>query len=218
VAAAPRQVAPTASVPAPEPTPTASVPAPEPTPTRVPAPEPTPVAATPVVVSIEDAWFDTPHGVTQTEDHRAAARLAAGGGLYAEAATAWGEVLSLAPDDVEARLGRGSALQELGDFAAAAEDLAYAVTLAPAAFAPAQAIADLAFFRKDYEESIVRYDAALRIDPSHALALCRRGLARFHLRDWRNAAADLELARATDPTIPQIDTYIRLARQGIKER
>jgi hypothetical protein len=50
------------------------------------------------------------------------------------------------------------------------------------------------------------------------MALCRRGLARVHLRDWRAAAADLEAARATDPSIPQIDTYIRLARQGIRER
>jgi hypothetical protein len=48
--------------------------------------------------------------------------------------------------------------------------------------------------------------------------MCRRGLSRFHLRDWRGAASDLEAARATDPALPQIDTYIRLARQGLKER
>jgi hypothetical protein len=175
-------------------------------------------SVTTVDVNIEDAWFETMPTSTDAEDHRTAAKSAAERGLYADAVSLWGMVLARMPDDLEGRVGRGGALQELGDFQAAAEDLAYAVALAPGAFAPALALADLNFFRKDYEESIVRYDTVLSIDPGHAMALCRRGLARFHLRDWRSAAVDLEAARATDPTIPQIDTYIRLARQGLKDR
>jgi tetratricopeptide (TPR) repeat protein len=171
-----------------------------------------------VAGSLEDAWFEEPSPPTDAEDHRSAARSAAERGLFGDAVSLWSAFLARVPDDLDARLGRGIALQELGDFSAAAEDLAYAVALAPGAFAPVIALADLSFFRKDYDESIIRYDAALRIDPGHAMALCRRGLARFHLRDWRAAAADLEAARATDPSIPQIDTYIRLARQGIRER
>jgi hypothetical protein len=185
-------------------------------------------AAAPEPLHLEEDWFDDSHTQpaiptlpapsVDLAARAAAAHAAAKAGRVDDAAAIWNELLTGRPEDGEALLARGRCLVELGDFVGAAADFERAEAALPTRLEPVLALADLAFTRKDWRGAVVRYDAFLKAQPSHALSLCRRGLAHLHLRAWRAALADLEAAQATDPSLPQVDAYVRMARKGLEGR
>jgi len=48
--------------------------------------------------------------------------------------------------------------------------------------------------KKEYDKAIEDFDAAIRVDPKHAMARCNRGMARRKKLDYPGALADLDEA------------------------
>jgi tetratricopeptide (TPR) repeat protein len=139
-------------------------------------------------------------------------------GRLSDAVVHYGDVLDLEPDSRSARIGRGRALMNLGQYAAAMSDFQRAEDADPDAPEPMVAMGDLFFARKDYERAIHRYDAALERQPEHAMALCRRGIC-HHYRASRDLALDdLTQAQRIDPGIPSIERYVAMARSAQPRR
>ncbi len=185
------------------------------------APEP---PAAPVVAEFREESTDPrPPAAVLPEDHpdvRAALAEALRRTEVADlpgALAGWSAVLALCPSHLEALLARARVHVELADSTSALRDAAAAEALAPFAAGPRMVRAEAYFAQKDYGAAVVAYDSALVADPfrehpDHALALCRRGLARFYLKDWHGACEDLDAARAMDSRIPHVGTYAQMAR------
>ena len=49
--------------------------------------------------------------------------------------------------------------------------------------------------------------------PDHAMAACRRGISHYYRKAFSQALTDLTLARKLDPSIPNIATYVSMAKK-----
>ena len=60
------------------------------------------------------------------------------------------------------------------------------------------------------------YTDALRELPEHAMAICRRGICYYYKRNFVEALTDLENAYRLDKSIPNIATYVVMAKKKVK--
>lgn len=150
-----------------------------------------------------------------TEFVRAAHDAEVRGDLH-DAITRYGDAIDLAPEKLDAYLGRGRAHMELGDYAAAMSDFQRAEDLAPGAPAPLAEMGNLYFARKEYRRAIEFYDQALEIDASLAMARCRRGICHHYRRNHKQAFQDLQKAYSLDPDIPNIRKYVQMAVKAME--
>lgn len=147
-----------------------------------------------------------------------AARDAESNGDLRGAVTAWGDVLDLRPSDVDAHLGRGRALVELMDYAAAMSDFQRAEDLAPESASPIYEMGNLFFSRMEYSKAIPYFDHAIDMDPGHAMSWCRRGISHHHRKNHTQAVADLQKASTLDPDIPGLRSYVQMAIKAMQRR
>lgn len=126
------------------------------------------------------------------------------------------DVLDADPTNVEAMVGRGRIHLDRGDFARAMSDLMSAEEAAPKDPEPRIAVGDLYFARKDYRRAIDYFDLALELQADHAMAHCRRGISHYYRKNYDEALADLNKAQRLDPEIPNIATYVTMAKKRSK--
>jgi hypothetical protein len=149
---------------------------------------------------------------------RDAAAQAERSGDLQGAVLAWGDVLDLRPSDAQAHLGRGRALVELRDYAAAMSDFQRAEDLAPSSALPLFEMGNLFFARMEYSKAIPFFDQAIEMDESHAMSWCRRGISHHHRKNHTQAVADLQQAAAIDPDIPGLRRYVQMAIKAMQKR
>lgn len=127
------------------------------------------------------------------------------------------DVIDADPDSVEAHVGRGRLFLDLGDYTRAMSDFMVAEEIDESSPEPQVAIGDLHFARKDYRKAIEYFDGALRLSPNHAMAHCRRGISHYYRKNYNEALQDLRKAESLDEDIPNIGTYISMAKKKAKK-
>jgi tetratricopeptide (TPR) repeat protein len=142
-----------------------------------------------------------------------AARGAAEAGDNHGAIGLYGDILDASPDHLEAYVSRGRIYLDLGDFARAMSDFTAAEDLAPDSPEPQVAVGDLYFARKDYRKAIDCFNVALQLKPDHAMAFCRRGISHYYRKNYDEALQDLNKSFKLDGNIPNIQTYIAMAKK-----
>jgi serine/threonine protein kinase/Tfp pilus assembly protein PilF len=123
---------------------------------------------------------------------------------HAEAERSFSESLQRNPAIAATLRGRGLARIQLDDFGGAIEDYTHALNLEKDANLFTQR--GWAYFFTDAWKLAQRdFDAALRLDTDWSNAYVGRGLSRFHLGDYRGAAADAEeLLEREGPDTPEM--------------
>lgn len=139
----------------------------------------------------------------------AAGDLQGGADLYSD-------VIDADPDNVMAHVARGRLFLDLGDYSRAMSDFMVGEDIAPNDPEPQVAIGDLYFARKDYRKAIDYFNAALEVSPNHAMAYCRRGISHYYRKNYKEAVDDLLKAERLDREIPNIQTYVSMARKKVK--
>ncbi|MEZ4321187.1 MAG: tetratricopeptide repeat protein [Myxococcota bacterium] len=127
------------------------------------------------------------------------------------------DVLDSDPDNVDAYVSRGRLYLDYGDYSRAMSDFMHAETLQPENPEPQIAVGDLHFARKDYNRAIDCFNEALKIAPNHAMAFCRRGISHYYRKHYTQALEDLNKAQKLDDDIPNIRTYIAMAKKKVKK-
>ncbi len=141
------------------------------------------------------------------------ARESVEAGDLARGAELYSDLIDLDPGNVDAQIGRGRLFLDLGDFSRSMSDFMTAEDLAPDSPEPQIAVGDLYFARKDYRKAISFFDSALEKEPNHAMALCRRGISHYYRKNHPVALQDLSRAYQLDPEIPNIQTYLSMAKK-----
>lgn len=134
------------------------------------------------------------------------------------AVSRFSDVLDWQPTLLEARLSRGRCLRDTGDSAGAMSDFLKCAEQAPHSPEPHVEIANLFFAWKDYGRAVVHYTDALALDPTHAMAMCRRGICHHQRRHAAKALEDLQSAKLLDSSIPNIDRYIQMVSSNNGKR
>lgn len=135
-----------------------------------------------------------------------------------DAVTYWSDYLDLAPEDLSAHVARGRLYLDLSDYSRAMSDFQRAESLEPDSPEPLVATGDLFFNRKDYARAIDYFNQALKIAPEHAMAYCRRGISHYYRKNYVDALDDLQKAEALNDEIPNIGTYVDMAKKKAKRR
>lgn len=148
----------------------------------------------------EEAIFDA---LTQAKE-------SIGRGDLANANVHLTDVLDWEPGHVEARLARGRCSRDIGDPIAAMSDFEKAIQVAPFSPEAHAEMGNLFFARKDYGRATQHYTDAIERDPSHPMALVRRGMCHHYRQHPEDALDDLRSAQILAPDIPNIDRYIRM--------
>ena len=138
------------------------------------------------------------------------------GGNLQLSADLYSDVLDADPNNVAIHVARGRVFLDLGDYSRAMSDFMVAEDIAPDDPEPQVAIGDLYFTRKDYRKAIDYFNAALQLDPNHPMAFCRRGMSHYYRKNFKEAVDDLLRAERLDPDIPNIQTYVSMARKKVK--
>ncbi len=128
----------------------------------------------------------------------------------------YSDVLDSDPENAEAHVSRGRLYLDYGDYSRAMSDFMYAETLEPENPEPQIAVGDLHFARKDYNRAIDYFNEALKMAPNHAMAFCRRGISHYYRKNYQQALDDLTRAQKIDDDIPNIRTYIAMAKKKTK--
>ncbi|MBX2800046.1 MAG: tetratricopeptide repeat protein [Myxococcales bacterium] len=143
---------------------------------------------------------------SRAQSAAAAGDLQAGADLYSD-------VIDADPDHVPAHVARGRLYLDLGDYSRAMSDFMVAEEIASDSPEPQVAIGDLYFARKDYRKAIEYFNAALEMAPNHAMAFCRRGISHYYRKNYPDALEDLLRAQRIQPDIPNIMTYVSMAKK-----
>lgn len=146
------------------------------------------------------------------------ARAAEQAGRLREAVVHYDDLLGHDPHNLDAHLGRGRCLVDLGDFSAAMSDFTRAEDIAPDSADPIVEMGSLFFARKEWKKAISYFDHALSLDSDHTMALCRRGICHYHRKRFDSAAEDLLAAKQLGAEVPGLDRYIRMATKRSKNR
>ncbi len=144
------------------------------------------------------------------------AQAAANNGALQEAADLYSDVVDADPDHLDAHVGRGRLYLDLGDYSRAMSDFMVAEEIDDNSPEPQVAIGDLYFHRKDYRKAIEYFDTALKMSPNHAMAFCRRGISHYYRKNYKEALRDLEKANSLDADIPNIASFISMAKRKAK--
>jgi tetratricopeptide (TPR) repeat protein len=123
------------------------------------------------------------------------------------------DLIDLEDNHMLAYVARGRIFLDLGDYARAMSDFTIAHEENPDLPEPQLAIGDLYFSRKDYQRAIQYFDGALAGMPGNAMAYCRRGISHYYEHDFELALSDLHLALELDEEIPNIKTYMSMAKK-----
>jgi tetratricopeptide (TPR) repeat protein len=171
--------------------------------------EPEPAPAPPPKV------YEEPVGPSPAEIKQmyATAQKAAELGQLQEAADLFSDVIDADENHLDAHVARGRLYLDLGDYARAMSDFMVAEEIDEASPEPQVAIGDLYFHRKDYRKAIDYFNAALQMSPNHAMAFCRRGISHYYRKNYKEALDDLERANKLDPDIPNISSFISMAKR-----
>jgi Flp pilus assembly protein TadD len=153
----------------------------------------------------------------ETDAILAKARQSATEGRLQQGADLFSDVIDADPDNVDAHVARGRLYLDLGDYSRAMSDFMVAEDIAPNSPEPQVAIGDLYFARKDYRKAIDYFNAALEVSPNHAMAYCRRGISHYYRKNFREAVEDLLQAEKLNSEIPNIQTYVAMARKKVKK-
>jgi Flp pilus assembly protein TadD len=145
------------------------------------------------------------------QNYLAHAEAAERRGNLREAVVHYDDLLSHAPHNVDAHLGRGRCLVDLGDYGSAMSDFTRAEDIAPNSPEPLVEMGNLFFARKEYKRAITYYNHAIDLDSSHAMAFSRRGISHYHRRQYAEAHNDLTQASKRDSSIPGLQRYIQMA-------
>lgn len=129
----------------------------------------------------------------------------------------YSDVLDSDPDNVDAHVKRGRLYLDYGDYSRAMSDFMVAEELAPQNPEPQIAVGDLYFARKDYNRAIDYFNEALKLAPNHAMAFCRRGISHYYRKNYQQAIEDLNRAEKLDKDIPNIGTYISMAKKKVRK-
>lgn len=146
------------------------------------------------------------------------AKAAAQGGDLQNSADLYSDVIDADPDNISAHVARGRVFLDLGDYSRAMSDFMVAEDIAPNDPEPQVAIGDLYFARKDYRKAIDYFNAALQLAPNHPMAFCRRGISHYYRKNFKEAVDDLLRSERLDPDIPNIQTYVSMAKKKVKSR
>jgi tetratricopeptide (TPR) repeat protein len=120
-------------------------------------------------------------------------------GKYADALTAYDKVVFIRPNNADAWLERGVALENLGRYSDAVNSYDKAIVLQPA-FAEAWYNRGIALRKLGrYADAISSYDKAIAISPSYIEALLNRGVALDYLGRYDEAIASYERVLALQP-------------------
>jgi len=148
----------------------------------------------------------------------AKARQSATEGRLQLGAELFSDVIDADPDNVDAHVARGRLYLDLGDYSRAMSDFMVAEDIAPNSPEPQVAIGDLYFARKDYRKAIDYFNAALEVAPNHAMAFCRRGISHYYRKNFKEAVDDLLRAEKLDADIPNIQTYVAMAKKKVPKK
>lgn len=129
----------------------------------------------------------------------------------------YSDVLDSDPENVDAHVKRGRLYLDYGDYSRAMSDFMMAEELAPDSPEPQIAVGDLYFARKDYNRAIDYFNEALKMAPNHAMAFCRRGISHYYRKNYSQALEDLNRAEKVDADIPNIRTYITMAKKKVRK-
>ncbi len=151
----------------------------------------------------------------QVEEMLEQAAYATDAGRFDEAVELYTQVID-STEDPRAYLGRGRIHLDHSDYNRAMSDFRVAEELVPGAPEPLVAMGDLFFGRKDYVQSIEYLTLALGQQPDHAMALTRRGMSQYYLKDYEAALADLQRASELDPDIPMLSSYLARAERRVR--
>jgi tetratricopeptide (TPR) repeat protein len=142
--------------------------------------------------------------------------LATHKGELAPAIADFTRALALAPNNVDALLGRGDAYGRIGEFAKSFADIDRAIVLAPSN-AKAHVFRGLANARRsDSQSAATDYDAALKLDPRSTDALINRAALYSMNGQPDRAIADLDAAiaiRTNDPLAYFNRGYVYFSRK-----
>ena len=144
------------------------------------------------------------------------ARNALKEGVLEEAVRFYSDVIDRDGQHYNAYLERGRVHLDLGDYGRAMSDFTVANDIHPNNPNTGVALADLFFARKEYSRAVEFYTDALRELPEHAMAICRRGICYYYKRNFVEALTDLENAYRLDKSIPNIATYVVMAKKKVK--
>ena len=134
------------------------------------------------------------------------------------AADLFSDVIDADPTRMAAHVARGRLHLDLGDYSRAMSDFTVASEIAAESPEPQVAIGDLYFARKDYRKAIDYFNAALTMEPNHGMAYCRRGISHYYRKNYHDALKDLLRAEEIQPEIPNIMTYISMAKKKARQR
>jgi hypothetical protein len=134
-------------------------------------------------------------------------------GKLQDAVLAWSDLIDFDAECLEAWLGRGRCLVDLGDHSAAMSDFTRAEAISPRKALAITEMGHLHFARKEYARAIEYYDQAIGLEPNLPMALAQRGMSHLHRKDYSAAIADLTKAEAADPSIPGIARQIQQAKK-----
>ncbi len=114
-------------------------------------------------------------------------------------------------------LARGRCYLDLGDWSSAMSDFRKAEALVPESPDPLVAMGDLFLARHDYDRAIQRFDSAIELDDTHAIARSRRGVSHYYAQSYRQAFLDLQRAYHLDPELPNIRQLVQMAIRKIED-
>jgi hypothetical protein len=153
----------------------------------------------------------------QLRSFQRAAEEAVSKGDMHQAIVHYRDMLDLAPENLDAYLGRGRCLVHLGDYAAAMSDFQRAEDLDPKSPLPLVEMGNLFFARKEYLRAIQFFDTALDVDDKNAWAYCYRGICHHYRKKHKDAFQDLQKAYSLDPEIPNIRRYVQMAVKAMEK-
>jgi tetratricopeptide (TPR) repeat protein len=168
------------------------------------------------LVRTNQSALDAPLDEEKIRSFMEHARVAETKGDLRQAIVHYSDLLDVAPRNGQAHLGRGRSLMELGDYAAAMSDFQRSEDLFPDSPEPVVEMGNLYFARKEYRKAINYYDQVLELDPSHAMARCRRGICHHYRKNHQQAFQDQQKAYSLDPFIPKVRKYVQMAVKAME--
>ena len=133
-------------------------------------------------------------------------------GKAAAAVAVLADVAQANPQDHQVLTALATAEIAVGDRAGARQHATSATVSHPNAATALALLGDLALDEGDFDASIKAYDAALKVDAKHPLALLGRGLARIeHARDLDSVMADVNAGISLTNGGPRVEQWRHLA-------